>query len=59
MEELGDAYAQINAELRSQYTLTFYSDRDLSDEERREVEVKIGRKGLEARTVVGAGRRAQ
>ena len=53
LEELQWAYAEINAELRSQYSLTFYTDRDLTDEERRQVDVKIARKGLEARTVLG------
>ena len=54
LDELGAAYAQINAELRSQYSLSFYADRDLSDAERREVEVEIRRPGLSARTVVGS-----
>lgn len=54
VEALGMAYAEINAELRSQYTLTFYTDSDLTEEERREVEVHLTRPGLKARTVVGA-----
>lgn len=54
-EHLALAYAEINAELRSQYSLTFYTESDLTEEERREVEVKIKRRGLEARTVVGTG----
>ncbi len=58
LQELDAAYAQINAELRSQYTLTFYTDRDLDAKERRAVTVEIGRPGLEARTVVGAQRSA-
>ncbi|MEM8932693.1 MAG: VWA domain-containing protein, partial [Acidobacteriota bacterium] len=53
-EELADAYAQIEAELRSQYTLGVYTERDLTPDERREVEVKVP-KGLEARAVVGVG----
>ncbi len=53
IEELGLAYAEINAELRSQYSLTFYTDSDLTEEERREVEVRLARPGLTARTVVG------
>ena len=57
LEELEWAYAEINAELRSQYSLTFYADSDLSDEERRKVEVRLGRKGLEARTVLGTSGR--
>ncbi len=55
LAELGDAYAQINAELRSQYSLSFYADRDLSSAERREVKAEIRRPGLSARTVVGSG----
>lgn len=54
VEALGMAYAEINAELRSQYTLTFYTDSDLTEEERRQVEVRLKRPGLTARTVVGA-----
>ena len=54
LEELDEAYAQINGELRSQYSLSFYADRDLDDAERREVKVEILRPGLTARTVVGS-----
>jgi VWFA-related protein len=53
LEELDGAYAQIQAELRSQYSLTFYADRDLSAEELAEVEVRISRPGIETRTVLG------
>jgi VWFA-related protein len=59
LEELGAAYAQINAELRSQYSLSFYAERDLDAEERREVRVEIARPGLSARTVIGAQRSAE
>ena len=52
-DELDAAYAQINAELRSQYSLSFYADRDLDDTERRQVKVEIRRPGLTARSVVG------
>lgn len=58
LDELDDAYAQINAELRRQYSLSFYADRDLDARERREVKVEIRRPGIEARTVVGARRPA-
>lgn len=51
--ELDGAYAQIQAELRSQYSLAFYADRDLNGEERRQIRLEIARPGLEARTVVG------
>ncbi|MEM8995285.1 MAG: VWA domain-containing protein [Acidobacteriota bacterium] len=53
-EQLAEAYAQINAELRSQYSLGFYAEDDLTDDDKREVEVRV-RGGLEARTVVGVG----
>ena len=53
-EQLAEAYAQINAELRSQYSLGFYTEADLTDEQKREVEVRV-EGGYEARTVVGAG----
>ncbi len=55
LEELQWAYAEINAELRSQYSLTFYADTDLTEEDRRKVQVRLGRSGLEARTVLGTG----
>ncbi len=54
-EELAQAYAQINAELRSQYSLGFYVEEDLSDAQKRKVEVQVP-KGMTARTVIGAGR---
>ncbi|MEM1176701.1 MAG: VWA domain-containing protein [Acidobacteriota bacterium] len=54
-EQLAEAYAQINAELRSQYSLGFYAQDDLTDDDKRKVEVKVRGKGLEARTVVGVG----
>ena len=53
-EELAEAYAEINAELRSQYSLGFYTERDLTDAERTKVKVEVP-KGLDARTVVGVG----
>ncbi|MDA8017981.1 MAG: VWA domain-containing protein [Thermoanaerobaculia bacterium] len=54
-DELADAYAQINAELRSQYTLGFYAEEDLSDEEKRAVKVKVKGRGFDVRAVVGSG----
>jgi Ca-activated chloride channel homolog len=54
-EELGGAYAQINSELRSQYTLSFYTDKELTTEQRRKVKVKVKDPKLKVRTVVGAG----
>ncbi len=53
-DALDQAYAQINAELRSQYSLSFYTDSDLDDTERRDVEVRVNRPGLSVRTVIGA-----
>lgn len=58
ISELDRAYAQINAELRSQYSLSFYTDDDLDTAERRDVKVEIRRPGLTARTVVGVPRRS-
>jgi Ca-activated chloride channel family protein len=56
-QQLDLAYEVINRELRSQYTLTFYTDGDLTDEQRRSIKVEIkGRKDLEVRTVIGRGR---
>lgn len=55
-EELADAYARINAELRSQYSLGFYAERDLTTSERSKVKVEVP-KGMAARTVVGVGER--
>ncbi len=57
LDELDAAYAQINAELRSQYSLSFYADGDLGADELRDVSVEIRRPGLSARTVVGGRRR--
>lgn len=53
-EELNRAYDQINAELRSQYTLGFYVESDLSQEERREVEVEVPG-DRRVRAVIGVG----
>lgn len=55
LDELDRAYAQINGELRSQYSLSFYADSDLDAAARRDVEVRLSRPGLTARTVVGTG----
>ena len=59
LDELDAAYAQINAELRSQYSLSFYADSDLDAAERRAVSVEIRRPGHQARTVVGSGKSVQ
>lgn len=52
MAELDRAYRQINAELRSQYLLTFSSTEPLSEAELRSIKVKVEGGGLSARIVV-------
>lgn len=54
IDQLPAVYAEIDRELRSQYLLTFYSETELSEEQRRKIDVKVQGRGLEARTVVGA-----
>jgi len=45
--------ARIGEELRSQYLLAYQSSKQGNDGKFRSVEVKLGRPGLEARTVPG------
>ncbi len=52
VEQLSSAYAQINAELRSQYLLTFSTERQLTTQELRSIKVKMKRKGLDVRAAV-------
>jgi VWFA-related protein len=53
-DELQGVYQQIEEELRSRYLLAYASDRPRSEEgEFREVEVKVKRRGLKARTIRG------
>lgn len=59
-EELRDVYDQIEAELRSRYLLAYNSDAEAGEEDGegvqqsfREVEVKVKRRGLDARTIRG------
>lgn len=52
-EELGDAYASINRELRSQYILTLATDRRLDEQELEELRVRVAREGLAVRVVIG------
>lgn len=53
--ELDRVYAEINAELRSQYLLTFYAQEDGDGEvDRDEIDLDVRRRGAEARVVVGA-----
>ncbi len=53
IEQLPEAYAQIQRELRSQYILAFATDRRLEPDEIDDLEVKVGRRGVEVRTVIG------
>ncbi len=52
-EELGNVYAEIEDELRSQYLLAFTSNRQAGDGEYRQVEVKVKGGKLKARTTRG------
>jgi VWFA-related protein len=52
-EELGNVYAEIEEELRSQYLLAFTSDRQAGEGEYRQVEVKVKGGKLKARTTRG------
>lgn len=53
-EELRDVYEQIEQELRSRYLLAYNSDaRDTEEGTFREVEVKVKKRGLDARTIRG------
>ncbi len=53
MDDLAGSYAEINDELRSQYLVTFYAPAGANLDALRDVEVKVKRKGLEVRSVVG------
>ena len=52
-EQLDQAYAQINAELRSQYVLAFGTDHPLTPDELKSIDVGVDRPGAVVRTVVG------
>jgi Ca-activated chloride channel family protein len=54
--ELGEAYDQINRELRTQYVLAFATDRPLTESQLRSVKLRMKRPGLEARVAVEPGR---
>ncbi|HRC85711.1 MAG TPA: VWA domain-containing protein, partial [Thermoanaerobaculia bacterium] len=49
---LRQAYAEVNDELRSQYLLTFYTEREITPEDRRSVDIDVSRSGLDARLVI-------
>jgi len=51
--DLAGTYRSIETELRSQYLLAYQSSKQGNDGKFRTVEVKLGRPGLEARTVPG------
>ncbi len=53
MPELSEAYAHIDRELRSQYVLTFSTDRLLAEEELDAVAVEVDRKSVKVRAIVG------
>ena len=52
-EELVGVYDEIEEELRSQYLLAYTSDLPKTDGAYREVEVKVKKGGLKARTIRG------
>jgi VWFA-related protein len=58
MEQLDEAYAQINEELRSQYILSFSTERALEAGELRKIKVEVAGEELSARTVV-SGQQSQ
>jgi VWFA-related protein len=58
MDQLDEAYAQINEELRSQYILSFSTERALKEDELRKIKVEVAGKELSVRTVV-AGQQSQ
>jgi VWFA-related protein len=53
VEELASIYAVIESELRNQYLLAYSSDRAAQEGQYREVEVKVAKSGLKARTIRG------
>ena len=58
MDQLEAAYAQINEELRSQYILSFSTERPLEADELRKIKVDVAGEELTVRTVV-AGQQSQ
>lgn len=52
-EELSRIYTEIEQELRSQYLLAYQSTNSADDTEFRTIECKVGRPGLEAKTLRG------
>jgi Ca-activated chloride channel homolog len=50
--DLSSVYKQIQEELRSQYLLTFYTDKVLPPDTRKAVDLEVNRSGLDARLVV-------
>jgi len=58
MDQLDEAYAQINEELRSQYILSFSTERALEENELRKIKVEVAGEQLSVRAVV-AGQQSQ
>lgn len=52
-KELGDAYAQLEKDLRSQYLVSYYAESTGKDQEYRDVEVKVDRPEAKVRTIRG------
>ncbi len=52
-KELGGIYDTIQKELRSQYLLAYQSSKEGNEDKFRTVEVKVGKPGMEAKTVKG------
>ncbi|MEM7050574.1 MAG: VWA domain-containing protein [Acidobacteriota bacterium] len=57
IEQLGEAYAQINAELRNQYILGLNTEKPLSAEELGEIEVAVEGRGRRVRAAIGSSDR--
>ena len=55
-EQLSEAYARINQELRNQYVLAFATDRQLSQDELSKLRVEVPGRDVTVRTVVGGQR---
>jgi len=52
-KQLGETYAQLEKELRSQYLIAYKTESTKKDRGYRTVEVKVGKPGLTARTIRG------
>jgi Ca-activated chloride channel family protein len=52
-KQLGETYARLEAELRSQYLLTYHTETSKTDQEYRAIEVKVNRPDAKVRTIRG------